>query len=151
MGARTNIHNDPPTEVEQRREVEKQIVRTEFARRLNAVMLKNGWSQSEFARRAAAQAKKQKIEIRVGPDSISHWLRGRYLPSPAALKLIADTLGLDDVRDLLPTKGIPEAGESLPPIGVQDMNNGTAWMKVNQAVPWAVALKILALLKGEED
>jgi transcriptional regulator with XRE-family HTH domain len=87
--------------------------------------------------------------IRVGPDSISHYMNGRYMPSPTHVNIIAKALDID-VLELLPAKGVPEAGESLPPIGVQDLNNGHAWLRVNQAVPWPVAVKILSLLRGEE-
>lgn len=88
--------------------------------------------------------------MRIGKDSLSHYINGRYFPSPAHVKVMAETLGVD-VRELMPAKGFPEAGEALPPINIQDMNNGTAWLKINQAVPWPVAVKILGMLRGEEE
>ena len=106
-----------------------------------------GWNQAEFARRATARAP---AGIRIGTDSVSHYINGRYLPSPAHVKVMAETLGID-VRELMPAKGISEVGESLPPIGVQDLADGTAWLRVNQAVPWPLAVKILGLLRGEEE
>lgn len=124
----------------------KQATRAEFGRRLSAQLVKNGWSQAEFARRAQARAPEG---MRIGTDSISHYVNGRYLATPAHIKVMAETLGIDP-RELLPAKGVSEAGESLPPINVQSMEGG-AWLKVNQFVPWPLALKILSLLKGEDE
>ena len=152
MAKRTSIHNDLP-EAEQRKIVEKQLGRTEFARRLQRQLVLKGWSQADLARRAQAAADASEGDIRIGPDSISHYMNGRYMPSPSHLNILATALGVD-VLELLPTKGalgVPEAGESLPPIGVQDLNNGHAWLRVNQAVPWPLAVKILGLLRGEEE
>lgn len=146
MGARTSFHNDPP-EAEQRRQVEKQLVRTEFARRLSRQIVLKGWSQADLSRRAQELAPEG---VRIGPDSISHYLNGRYMPSPSHMNVLSKALGVD-VLELLPVKGVPEAGESLPPIGVQDLNNGSAWLRINQAVPWPLAVKVLDLLRGEKE
>jgi len=146
VARRAQTHNAPP-EADQRRAVEKQSVRAEFARRLSRQLTIKGWTQSELAARAQKKAPKG---LRIGSDSISHYINGRYLPSPTHLKVLAETIGVDPL-ELLPAKGIPEAGESLPPIGVQDMNDGTAWLKINQAVPWAIAVKVLELLRGGKD
>lgn len=145
MGTRSQFHNDPP-EAEQRKAVEKQVTRTEFARRLQRQIVLKGWTQSELATKAQAKAPEG---MRIGPDSISHYVNGRYMPSPSHLKVLAETLGVD-VLELLPVRGIPEAGETLPPIGVQDLNNGSAWLRINQAVAWPIAVKVLGLLRGEE-
>lgn len=144
MGSRASTHNDLP-EAEQLRKVKKQATRTEFGRRLSRAMVLKGWSQSELSKRAQQKAPD---DMRIGPDSISHYINGRYMPSPAHLKVLSETLGIDP-RELLPADGLPEAGDTLPPIGVQDLNDGTAWLKVNQAVSWPIAVKILSLLRGE--
>lgn len=145
MGRRPSTHNEPP-EADQRNAVLKQTTRAEFGRRLNAQLVKNGWSQAEFARRAQAKAPDG---MRIGTDSISHYINGRYMPSPAHLKVMAEALGLADPRELMPAKGVAEVGESLPPISVQDLDNGSVWLKVNQAVSWPIGIKVLALLRGE--
>jgi transcriptional regulator with XRE-family HTH domain len=148
MARRSNFHNEPP-ELDQRRAVEKQTTRSEFARRLQRALVIKGWTQAALSRKAQEVAEAEGTGIRVGPDSISHYMNGRYMPSPTHVNIIAKALDID-VLELLPAKGVPEAGESLPPIGVQDLNNGHAWLRVNQAVPWPVAVKILSLLRGEE-
>lgn len=146
MGNRPSFHNELP-EADQRRQVEKQVTRTEFARRLSRQLTLKGMTQADLSRRAQALAPEG---VRIGPDSISHYVNGRYLPSPSHLNILAKALDCD-VLELLPVKGVPEAGESLPPIGVQDLENGNAWLRINQAVPWPLAVKVLALLRGEEE
>lgn len=149
MPKRSNFHNDLP-EAEQKRAVEKQATRAEFARRLSRQIVLKGWTAAELSRRAQAIADEQAGSIRIGPDSISHYTNGRYMPSPAHARILSLALGVD-LLELLPAKGLPEAGESLPPIGVQDLNDGNAWLRVNQAVPWPLAVKVLGLLRGEEE
>lgn len=46
--------------------------------------------------------------------------------------------------------GVMAGAEANPPIGATDTGKGTAWLRVNQEVPWTTALKILELLKGEK-
>lgn len=145
MGSRASTHNDLP-EAEQLRQVKKQATRAEFGRRLSRAMVLKGLSQAELSKKATAKAPGG---MRIGPDSISHYINGRYMPSPAHLKVLAEVLQIDPV-ELLPAGDLPEAGESLPPISVQDLGNGTAWVKVNQAVEWTKAVKVLSILRGEE-
>jgi len=35
-----------------------------------------------------------------------------------------------------------------PPLDVRDLGQGRAWLRVNQAVEWDTAVKVLTLLKG---
>ena len=62
---------------------------------------------------------------------------------------IAHTCGLR--YSLQEKEGITSVAERTPPIGATDTGKGTAWLRVNQEVPWATALKILELLKGEKE
>lgn len=147
VARRSNLINMPPDGL---RATERKAALVEFARRFSRQLVLKGWSQAEFVRRAQALAQTKGLDIRVGPDSVSSYLRGLYLPSAPTMNLMAEVFGVD-VIELLPPRGIPEAGESLPPVGVQDQGDGLAWLRVNQAVPWPVALKILALLHGEDE
>lgn len=144
MGSRST-HNEPPEE-DQRDRVLRQAALAEFGRRLSSQLVKKGWSQAELVRRANAKAPKG---MRIGPDSVSNYINGKYMASNSHLKVLAEALDVEP-SDLLPASGVREAGESLPPINVQQVGDG-AWLKVNQYVPWPIALKILALLKGEEE
>ncbi len=122
----------------------KDAVKVEFARRLQAAMVQKGWRQSELARRAEAFLPKGK---KFGRDSISLYIRGKTLPGPVFLEALCKALGKEP-DELLPTRGMPAAGEANPPLDVKDMNDGNVWLRVNQAVPWDIALEIMRLLRG---
>jgi transcriptional regulator with XRE-family HTH domain len=107
-------------------------------------MVEKGWNQSELARRAEMQCNGK----RLGRDNVSVYIRGKVLPGPLHLSALAKALGLKPA-DLLPTRGTPEAGESSPSMDVRDMGDGRAWLRINQAIDWDVALKILEMLKGK--
>ena len=130
----------------------KKLQRAEFGRRLRAHLIRAGVSQAEFARRAQLRAPEG---VRIGTDSLSHYINGRYWPSPLHLKIIADVLQVD-VSDLNPSAGpltaTPLAGTNdfLPPVAIEDMKDGTVWLRVNRAVSQSVGLKILSLLYGED-
>lgn len=40
----------------------------------------------------------------------------------------------------------PPTGD-LPPLDIRDAGNGKAWLRVNMAVDWPVALDVMKLLK----
>ena len=41
---------------------------------------------------------------------------------------------------------IPRADDRSAPFKLEDAGEGQAWLRVNQAVPWPVALKIASML-----
>lgn len=125
----------------------RDAVRVEFARRLSAAMAKKGWNQSELARRASEQLPERANPI--GRDLVSVYIRGKSLPSAHILSALATALSVEPA-DLLPTRGTPSASDNLPKIDVKDVGNGMSWLRVNQQVPWPIALKIMQLLQNEE-
>lgn len=74
---------DTPTEP-------KELAKLEFGRRLAALMLDRGWSQSDLARAA-----------NLGRDAISTYVRGRSFPEPKSLRALAEALGIP-AGELLP-------------------------------------------------
>jgi len=122
----------------------KDAVKTEFARRLQAAMISKGWRQSELARRAEQHLPHGR---KFGRDSVSLYIRGKTLPSAVFLHALCKALGKEP-EELLPTRGMPAAGDANPPLDVRDLDDGNVWLRVNQAVPWPIALKVLELLKG---
>ena len=117
-------------------------VRREFARRLQKAMIEKGWTQSELARAAAPHAP-DKRRIR---DNISKYIRGKVLPGPLHLAALAKALGMKP-GDLLPSR--PTAGGAdASPFDIRETSDGNVWLRVNQAVPWDIALEIGRLLKG---
>ena len=120
----------------------RDAVKAEFARRLQAAMVKKGWNQSELARNAAGYTSDNTF----GRDNVSLYIRGQVLPGPVHLAALSRALGMKP-DELLPTRGAPSADERVPPLDVRDAGNGRAWLRVNMAVEWSVALEVMKLLK----
>ena len=129
---------------------EQVAMRADFARRLRRQLILKGWTHAELSRRMRDRAEAEGKSLRVGADSISHYINGRYLPSRPMMVLLAEALEVD-IRELIPTSGEPEADEPMRPSGVQSMPDGSAWLRINQAVPWPVALKVLEMIHPEKD
>lgn len=108
-------------------------------------MVKKGWTQSELARRASDHHPGKEI----GRDSISVYMRGRALPSPAVLGALASALGVEP-SDLLPSRGVPTAAQSSPKLDARDIGDGYVWLRINQQVTWAIALEVMKLLQTED-
>lgn len=138
-----NFHNTkPPADLPAN--APKDAVKIEFARRLQVAMIAKGLQQSDLARNAQLQLPKGK---RFGRDSISLYIRAKSLPGPLHLKALSAALGMKQ-DDLLPTRGIPYAGEHSPSFDARDLGDGNTWLRINQGVPWPVALQVMQLIKG---
>jgi transcriptional regulator with XRE-family HTH domain len=120
------------------------VVRQEFARRLQRAMIEKGWTQSELARRASSHTPDNRM-IR---DNVSKYIRGKVLPGPLHLNALAKALNKKP-DELLPTRGTPAAGQENPPMDIRDLRDGNAWVRVNQALPWDTAMQIAKLLHGK--
>lgn len=137
-------HNPPPTNVNSAL-LPKEAVKAEFARKLQHAFTAKGWTQSELARQAEAKLPKGHT---FGRYNVSTYVRGKSLPGPVHLKALCDALGVKP-DELLPTRGVGQVGSEMPPLDVRDMADGNVWLRINQAVPWPIALKIMELLKGQ--
>ena len=144
MPRKAAFHNAPPT-APLSSNAPVDAVKVDFARRLQAGLNEKGWNQAEFARRVAPHLP----DLAFGRDSVSKYVRGHSLPSPAALAAMAKVLGRKPA-DLLPARGVPSAQSDNPPFSTRDLGDGMIWLKVNQAVTWAQAMGIMDLLKGEK-
>lgn len=123
----------------------REMLATEFARRLQHIMVQKGWNQSELARRATEQMTSGEI----GRDVISVYIRGKSVPGPERLSALAKALGVER-SELMPSVGITAASRVDPPVDVRDIGEGKVWLRINQAVDWPSALKILEILKGND-
>lgn len=123
----------------------KDAVKIEFARRLQQAMADRGLNQSELARRAAEHMPSGEF----GRYNISNYIVARALPGPAHLKALCDALGVG-VQDLLPSRGVPSADDRAPAMDVRSLGDGRAWLRVNQALDWPTALKVMSILKGDD-
>jgi transcriptional regulator with XRE-family HTH domain len=121
----------------------RDAIKIEFANRLQARMIDKGYRQSDLARAAAANLPKG---TKMGRDSISLYIRGKSLPSPTYLTAIAQALDCKP-EDLMPVRGLPTAQEISPPLDVREMSDGNVWLRINQAVPWSIALEVMTALK----
>lgn len=136
-----HIHNPPPGEIPD--DAPSGHARAEFAKRLQHLMTKKGWSQADLSREASKFMPGKK---EIGRDSISYYVRGLSFPQAPRINALARSLGVKP-EDLVPTRGVKTAGD--PTVEVRDISDGRAWLRVNQAVDWPVAAEILKLLKGE--
>ena len=135
------FHNKPPLG-DMPAHAPKDAVKAEFARRLQAAMVRKGWNQSELARRAAENT----TDGHFGRDNISLYIRGIVMPGPVHLHALSKALSLKP-DELLPSRGAPSADDRVPPLDIRDAGNGKAWLRVNMAVEWPVAVEVMKLLK----
>lgn len=129
-----------------------------FAARLEAARVRQGWNQSELARRATAclppRAPGQKQGKEIGRDLISHYSRALMLPRPEYLLAIAKALNMPP-EDLLP-RGSPSntalamLGSDPPAFRMEPSQDGRVWLRINRTVTMETALKV-ANLFNEED
>lgn len=114
------------------------LTRAEFGRRLQSLMLKKGWNQSDLARK-----------VGIGRDSVSQYVRGRSIPSPSNLDKLAGVLGIE--KDVLfpnydaQTNAIEAATLEIKSI---DSDAEYMWLRVNMKVPAEKALEVLKILKS---
>lgn len=116
------------------------LTKQQFGKRLYEQMLKKGWTQSELGRQADLPR-----------DSISVYIRGRSLPTPASLKKLADALGVEET-ELLPNYVESAIDDDTPMLEMKISPNApnTAWLRVNRLVTVATAMKVLQLLEADD-
>ena len=123
-----------------------EIVKREMARRLSELLASKGWNQSELARQAALHT----ADGTFGRDNVSNYIRGRVIPGPPHLGAMAKALGCSPA-DILPLRTLPNVDRDTPSLDTRDIDGTTAWLRVNQRVPWPVAIEVMRLLKGAEE
>jgi len=89
------------------------------------------------------------VDKEMGRDIVNSYLNKGTLPGPRYLAAIAKALGVEKT-DLLPTRLTKASNRSLMALDVRDAGDGRAWLRVNQAVDWPLALKIMQLLKSDK-
>lgn len=114
--------------------------------RLNALLAERGWNQSDLARHAS---KFLPPGDELGRDSISGYVLGKSVPGPARMLALSKALGVDQSY-LAPPGTLPDPEGVIPAFEAKTLGGGRTWLRVNQAVSTATALKIMALLSTEE-
>ena len=145
MARHNTLHSDPSPSLPLT--APKDVAALEFARRLQAAMAKKGWNQSELAREASKFMPEGK---KIHRDTISVYINTKSMPGRERLEAIAKALGVEAV-ELLPNKVRPMSRNIQPPIEARDLGDGNVWLRINQSVSWGVAIKILELIKGDEQ
>ncbi len=123
----------------------KEIVRREFSYRLKTKMLEKGWNQSELARQAGAFMPSGSL----GRDSVSGYIRGRFIPGPDALNALAKALDVES-SDLLTSEVVStQIDEASLTLTLAD--KGKVLLKINGYVKLRTAAKIMEILADDQE
>jgi transcriptional regulator with XRE-family HTH domain len=133
---RTHLPNDAPSD---RTFAPKHLTKQEFGRRLYSMLLAKGWNQSEMARRSGLPR-----------DSISVYVRGKSLPTPASLKALSEALDVPP-EELLPNHIESAIDEDNPSLEIKTSVGAPnlAWVRMNRAVSLKTALRIAEMLEAD--
>src|SRR3546814_1204439 len=87
----------------------------------------------------------------MGRDSVSHYVRGINLPTPAHLWALAKALGCEPY-DLVPSMGMPSVDDKRKPaMRVDTLESGRAHIVMDRVVSLATALKIQQAVKADDE
>lgn len=117
----------------------KHLTKQEFGRRLERIMLEKGMTQADLARASD-----------LGRDSISIYIRGRSFPTPTSLQKLARALNVE-YQALLPNAIESAADAEHPALELRQVagHPTKAWLRVNQAVSFETAAKIVELIQAD--
>jgi transcriptional regulator with XRE-family HTH domain len=134
LTARTGITADGSVDLSQR-----VIQKSEFGKRLYALMLEKGWTQSDLSRQA-----------KLGRDSISTYVRGRSVPTPQNLEKLAKALSVTP-EELYPNYSANAAAIDEPVFQVKQVNDdsGQMWLTINMKVDAEKAVKVMQILNDK--
>ncbi|MBN8997740.1 MAG: helix-turn-helix transcriptional regulator [Rhizobiales bacterium] len=144
MARKQYLNPAPPDKP--RPDAPKDVVHVYFASKLQKAIVDLGMNQSDLAREVQKHLPKGRT---IGRDSISLYIRGKVLPNAINLKAIAAALKVD-AKDLLPHKGVPSVIDNHPTRDTRLLGDGNTWLRINEAVPTDLALKIVSMLNANE-
>lgn len=127
-----------------------------FAERLWSAIKRSGLTYKETARRAQEHLP---AGARISDVSVWSYAKGRSLPRRMThVEALGKVLGIE-TQELLGSEeqafareGSEHSEAAFPPeVHVEDLGGGYALVRINQQVPWPVALEILRLVKGPDS
>lgn len=139
--ARKSRFTMPPTDETKTPELTpRALTKQEFGRRLQALMIKHGWNQSDLGRRSG-----------VGRDSISTYIAGKTFPTPNALQKLSNALGVA-AFELLPNGMMNAMDDEHPAMEIRQAAGATSrvWIRLNRALSFGAAAKIISILDVED-
>jgi transcriptional regulator with XRE-family HTH domain len=145
-----------------------------FAERLKALMVEKRLSVSSLSMLVQNELPGEKFN----PVNISHYRAGRSMPRPRILQALTRALSveMDDLAPAAKAESTPVAPEfddgkktsgssgpeisaalatpteaqgAVPSFHLEDLEEGEAWLQINQRLSWTTVIKILQALKGE--
>jgi transcriptional regulator with XRE-family HTH domain len=122
----------------------------EFAHRLQKAMMDKGFTGADLARRATGfmPGGSKGRDAKIGRDQISHYIRGVSIPRAPQLKAMARALGVTP-ESLLPQ--LPKAADRAPAAEFRQLDDGNIWVRINQALPWSIAIQIMGLVNPDAN
>lgn len=126
-------------------------IKQDFARRLQKALVNSGLNQSELAREASKfmpKGRGTEDEPGMTRDLISKYIRAKILPGHVGLNALAKALRMKP-EELLPSRGGSYSDAEAAAFDMRDVGEGKVWLRVNQAVPMPIALKIAGLLNSD--
>jgi transcriptional regulator with XRE-family HTH domain len=119
-----------------------------FARRLHALMMDKGLTQSDVASQIWGKTTNTKGHtVAKGRDRISEYVRGNSVPEPRNLRRLADVLGVT-VEQLAPERAGSVLDRDDPALKMSAAAGqpGHVHLHINQTVPLGVAAEIIRLI-----
>lgn len=133
-------HEPEGVEIDRSATPPREMRKQEFARRVSALLMERNMSQADLSRACG-----------LGRDSISSYVAGKTLPEPKNAKALADALGVT-VPELYPGAVENAVDAEIPALqltGVAGHPN-RAWLRINRALSFTAAAKIIAVLEEED-
>lgn len=114
----------------------------DFGRRLQELLIHKNMSQADLVRASNGDLSR---------SDISHYIRGKNLPVPAKLAAISAALKVPTGDLLSMRQRVETKAPDQPLMRVEAHTEDTAWLRINMAAPWDVAVEIQRLLtKGKK-
>lgn len=117
---------------------QKILTRKEFGKRLSNFIGEKDWNQSDLAKASG-----------MGRDSISHYVRGRSVPTPRNLKKLAAALGVE-TEVLFPNYDAQSNAFEEPTFEMKsiDAEADKVWLRINMKVSTERALEVGRILRS---